>query len=147
MKTTHDKGSTPKSTFIALARAISLNDKEALSKWIDAYRAFVADGCGDKMDWATRMERACRGSKWDTNKAGTIRVNLSHIEWAEQHIRGGASACRSLAHIIRQKSEKSGKTAAPKAKDFRKEAMKYSVKELEKMLAFRKAAMSEKFSA
>lgn len=38
------------------------------------------------------------------------------------------------------------KSSAEKPRDFRKEAMKYSVKELEKMLAFRKAAMSDKFA-
>lgn len=79
-----------------------------------------------------------RGSRYDTNTAETIRTNLSHIEWAEQNIIGGAKNCKSMAHIIRQK--KGNNPAKKKQQEFvvETEAVKYSVAQLEAMLAYRK---------
>ena len=108
LATTNGKGTTPKAKYISLAKAIALAEREPLHKWIDAYREFVRSGATSKLEWAEEMERSVKGTEWDTHPAGTIRVNLSHIEWAEENIIGGAKACRSLNHIVKSKS--SGKT-------------------------------------
>ena len=79
-----------------------------------------------------------RGSRYDTNTAETIRTNLSHIEWAEQNIIGGAKNCKSMAHIIRQKKGNNPTEKAEPEFVAEKEAMKYSIKQLEAMLAYRK---------
>lgn len=110
IKTTNGKGTTPKSTFISLAKGIAQAEKGALVKWHDAYREFVRSGATDKLAWATEWATAVKGTAYDTNTVATIRVNLSHIEWAEQNVIGGAKACGSIAHIIKTKSGKGDKS-------------------------------------
>lgn len=111
--TTNGKGTTPNATFIKLAKAISESGKQALLKWCDAYDEYKKNGNGDKLAFAKKWESALRGSEYDIHTAGTIRVNLSHIEWAESNIKGGARSCSSIAHIIATKKPKT----QPKPKD------------------------------
>jgi hypothetical protein len=81
--------------------------------WISMFREFIRSGATDKLAWATQYEKDNKGTDYDRYTAGSIRVNLCHIEWANAHIIGGASACPSINHIIKTKS--AGKT--PVAKD------------------------------
>lgn len=111
--TTNGKGTTPNSTFIKLAKDITLSGRDALSKWCNAYDEFARSGATDKVAWATEWAKAVKGSEWDTNTIGTIRVNITHVEWAQTHIIGGARACNSMAHIIASKKGK----VQPKPKD------------------------------
>lgn len=98
----------------------------------------MSSGSDDKLAWATAWERSVKGSKYDTNTAGTIRVNLTHIQWAEENIIGGARACGSIAHIIRQKKGDKPASKVESAFVVEREAMKFSVSQIEAMLAFRK---------
>ena len=80
--------------------------------WIAMFREFTRSGATDKLAWATQYEKDNRGTDYDRYTAGSIRVNLCHIEWANAHIIGGASACASINHII--KSKGAGKTPVVK---------------------------------
>ena len=73
--------------------------------WIAMFREFTRSGATDKLEWATQYEKDNRGTDYDRYTAGTIRVNLCHIEWANAHIIGGASACASINHIIKSKGK------------------------------------------
>lgn len=70
---------------------------------INIYKEFVRSGATDKLAWATQYEKDNKGTKYDKYTAGSVRVNLAHIEWAENNIIGGAKACSSIAHIIKTK--------------------------------------------
>ena len=79
---------------------------------INIYKEFVRSGATDKLAWASQFEKDNKGTKYDKYTAGSVRVNLAHIEWAEANIIGGAKACASIAHII--KSKGAGKKPTPK---------------------------------
>ena len=90
-------------------------NESALDVVIDIYKEFVRSGATDKLAWGTKFEKDNKGTRYDKYSAGSIRVNLSHIEWAEENIIGGAKACSSIAHIIKTKS--AGKKPVVKVKD------------------------------
>lgn len=74
--------------------------------WIAMFREFTRSGASDKLAWATQYEKDNRGTDYDRYTAGTIRVNLCHIEWANAHLNGGAKSCASINHIIKSKGKK-----------------------------------------
>jgi hypothetical protein len=76
------------------------------------FKEFTRSGATDKLAWATQYEKDNKGTDYDRYTAGSIRVNLCHIEWANANVIGGASACASMNHIIKTKS--AGKTPTPK---------------------------------
>jgi len=49
-----------------------------------------------------------KGLDCDERPVNTVRINIGYIAWAEENILGGASACASMAHIV--KTIKDGKT-------------------------------------
>lgn len=110
--TTNGKGTTPKTTHIILAKELSASTRGVVASYLDCYKEWKKTG-QDKRTWCNDHVKAVRGLSCDERPAETIRVNLSHIEWAEQNIKGGASACASIAHIIATKKPKT----QPKPKD------------------------------
>lgn len=74
-----------------------------VNSYIDCYNEWIKTD-QDKRSWCNDHVKAVRGMSCDERPAETIRINLSHIEWAEENILGGASACASIAHIIKTKS-------------------------------------------
>lgn len=116
VKTTKGKVTTTKAQFLSLAKGVKEAERSALVKWLDAYRVFVKDGSGDVQAWAEAWVRAVRGSDYDTNTPGTVRMNVGLIKWAEENIIGGANACKSMAHIIASKKPKPTKQATKQYK-------------------------------
>lgn len=114
MKTTSGKVTTTKSRFLSLAKAIFLAERGVVPKWIDAYNEYKRNGGGDKKAFAKAWALAVKGTDYDTNTVDTIRINISLIEWANENIKGGASACKSMAHIQATRSPKATTVDAKK---------------------------------
>lgn len=114
MKTTSGKVTTTKSRFLSLAKAIYLAERGVVPKWIDAYNEYKRNGGGDKKAFASKWALAVKGTQYDTNTVDTIRINIGLIEWANENIIGGASACKSMAHIQVSRSPKNTSTVAVK---------------------------------
>lgn len=140
MATTNGKGTTPTARFISLAKEVRDAHNGVVSAWLAVYKEYKVGKWANLSVFSEAFVQANKGTANDIWTANTVRVSLTHIKWAEDNIKGGAKVCESMAHIIA--SKKGG--AKPKAKPSfvaEKEAMRYSVKQLEAMLAFRKAAM------
>lgn len=114
MKTTKGKVTTTTSRFRSLAKAIYLAERGVVPKWIDAYNEYRRNGGGDKKAFASKWALAVKGTEYDTNTVDTIRINIGLIEWANENIKGGASACKSMAHIVATRSPKKALTVADK---------------------------------
>lgn len=109
MGTKNGKGTTPKATFLTLAKGVKAASKEPVLAWLAVYREFVKSGGGDKKAFATAMVRAVRGTDLDLFTENTIRQSVSLIEWAEMNVVGGAKACHSMNHIVSQRSDANAK--------------------------------------
>lgn len=113
MAKTQGKVTTTKSQFIDLAKGVNGADSATVAAWLAVFRAFVKSGAESKSAFAEAFVAAVAGTKHDTNTEGSIRVNLSHIEWAEANIIGGAKSCLSMSSIIKMKSGDFGKGKKP----------------------------------
>lgn len=109
MATKDGKGTTPKTTFISLAKGVKESSKQPVLAWLAVYREFVRSGGGDKKAFASAFVKAVRGLDCDVFTENTVRQSVSLVEWAENNVIGGARACHSMNHIVSQRSESNAK--------------------------------------
>lgn len=111
------KVTTTKSRFIALAKGVNEADSATVSAWLAVFREFVANGGGSLSAFAEAFVKALKGSSQDKFTVNTVRQSIAHIAWAEENIKGGASACLSMKNIVKQRSGSSDRAkATPKKK-------------------------------
>lgn len=142
MATKQGKVTTAKSRFIELAKGVRAGAKNALLAWCDVVDEYDRHDGVSVRSFAQAYEQALKGSQYDEYSASVIQVQMGLVIWANKNIKGGARACKSLNHIVSQKKESKG-SPAPKAFDAERESMRYSVAQLEAMLAFRRKAQGK----
>ena len=138
MATTKGKVTTTKSQFIALAKGVNEADSAVVLAWLAVFRAFVSSGTDDKRAFANAFVKAVKGTKQDKFTPETVRVSITHIEWAEENIIGGAKSCLSMNSIVKMKS--GGKKKAEPVKAQRVSTV--TVTDSEFARALRKAGLS-----
>ena len=138
MATTNGKGTTPKTKFISLAKEVNNADSAVVLAWLAVFRAFVQDGWDSKLAFSQAFVKAVKGTAQDKFTPETVRVSITHIEWAEANIIGGAKACLSMNAIVKQKAG-TKKTAEP-AKT--RKVSTVTVSDAEFARALRKAGLS-----
>lgn len=144
MATTKGKVTTTKSTFIKLAKGVRAGGSAALLAWcdvVDEYNTHDTETVSVRA-FSQAYEVALKGSEYDEYEAKVIAVQMGHVIWANREIIGGARACKSINHIISQKrGDNKTKAKSQKGFDHKKESMRYSVAQLQKMLEYRLNAM------
>ena len=85
-----------------------------VNSYIDCYNEWITTD-QDATEWATKHCNDIKGLDCDERPMNTVRINIGYIAWAEDNIIGGASACPSMAHIIKTISDgkKPKKVAEP----------------------------------
>jgi hypothetical protein len=116
LATTNGKGTTPKTKFIELAREVNNADSAVVLAWLAVFHAFVQDGWSNKRAFSQAFVKAVKGTAQDKFTPETVRVSISHIEWAEENITGGAKKCLSMNAIVKQRSGKDETPAQPTPK-------------------------------
>ena len=144
MATKQSKGLTPKSAFITLAKGVKEAEKAPVMAWLAVFREFVKSGEGDKKAFAHAWQVAVRGTDYDLFTENTVRQSISLIEWAENNIKGGARACHSMNHIVKQRAESNAK---PKAQAVARRVNTVTITNDEFARALRKAGIAPELIA
>lgn len=142
MAKTQGKVTTTKSQFIALAKGVNDADSAVVLAWLAVFRAFVKSGTDDKRAFAQAFVAAVKGTAQDKFTPETVRVSITHIEWAEANIIGGAKSCLSMNSIVKMKSGDFGKGKKPAEQKKSVRVSTVTVSDKQFASALRKAGLS-----